>query len=176
MSEDNIQIKLIGPDDVTEKYVRWMNDENVVQFLESRWQTYTIEDLRDYVRNIVRNPNDFLFGIFLENDGNHIGNIKIGNVNKIHRFGSLGLIIGERDAWGKGYGTEAIRHATSYAFNNLNLNKLIAGIYLNNIGSTRAFKKAGFREIGVLKNHRFCNGSYVDEILLEKINNSDNES
>jgi RimJ/RimL family protein N-acetyltransferase len=78
------------------------------------------------------------------------------------------VLIGERRCWGKGYGAEAISLATRYAFEELNLNKVIAGIYAANVASLKAFLKAGFKEAGVLRQHRFCKGVYMDEIIVEK--------
>lgn len=165
---DGIFLKLLSFEDVTKVYVDWMQDEEVMQFLESRWRNYTIESLRDYVKQMNDGSNNFLFGIFLKGNGEHIGNIKIGGINQIHRFGDVGIIIGNKDVWGKGYGTEAIKLATQYAFEHINLNKLFAGMYADNLGSYNAFIKAGYREVGRLKNHRFYKGKYVDEILVEK--------
>ena len=164
----HIFIKPLSPEDVTQNYANWMADEEVTQFLESRWNAYIIEDLKNYIKTINDSPNDFIFGIFIKETSQYIGNIKIGSINQLHRFGDIGLMLGEKTAWGKGFGTEAITLATKYAFEELNLNKLIAGIYANNIGSYKAFLKAGYREAGLLKNHRFYKGIYIDEILVEK--------
>ncbi len=163
-----IFLKFLSSEDVTQVYSEWMQDEEVTQFLESRWRSYTIEGLRDYVKQMNDGSNNFLFGIFLKGSGEHIGNIKIGGINQIHRFGDVGIIIGNKNEWGKGYGTEAIKLATQYAFEHLNLNNLLAGMYADNIGSYNAFIEAGYREVGILKNHRFYKGKYVDEILVEK--------
>ena len=168
--EDRIVLKLLSPEAISQAYVDWMQDEEVTQFLESRWKTYTLDRLKDYVGTINDDINNFLFGIFLKENGEHMGNIKIGDINQIHRFGYVGLLIGNRNMWGNGYGTEAIKLATQYAFQELNLNKLIAGIYADNKSSYNAFIKAGYGKAGTFKNHRFYKGKYVDEILVEKLN------
>lgn len=165
---NTIFLKLLAPEDATQSYSDWMQDEEVIQFLESRWKRYDLEHLKDYVKLMNDGINNFLFGIFLKENSEHIGNIKIGGINQIHRFGDVGILIGNKSMWGKGYGTEAIKLATQYAFDELNLNKLFAGIYANNKGSYNAFIKAGYREVGILQNHRFYKGNYVDEILVEK--------
>lgn len=163
-----IFLRLLSPKDVTLRYVKWMKDQEVIAFLECRWNVFTLGDLKEYVRRTNKSNDNFLFGIFLKDKKAHIGNIKIGNVNKIHKFADLGLIIGQKEEWGKGYATEAIQLATKYAFEKLNLNKLIAGIYVNNTGSYKAFLRAGYKEIGRMKKHRFYNDEFVDEILVEK--------
>ena len=145
-----------------------MNDEEVVQSLECRWRAFSSDDLKEYIKLVNKSPNDFLFGIFLKENNRHIGNIKIGEIHPIHRFGNLGLLIGENDCRGKGYGEEAIRLATKYAFNDLNLNKLVAHIYCTNKDSINAFEKAGYREVGIFERHRFYNGNYINALYVEK--------
>lgn len=165
---DRIYLRLLSPDDVVPNYVSWLNDCEVTKFLEIRWRVHTLDDVKAYVRAINESPHDFLFGIFLKESGEHIGNIKVGEIDPVHRFGDVGLIIGNKNMWGKGYGADAIALATRYAFSELNLNKLKAGMYDGNMASYKAFIKSGYREVGRYKKHRFCNGVFVDELLLEK--------
>lgn len=163
-----IFIRQLLPEDVGDSYLAWMNDPEVTQFLESRWKLYQRGDLESFVTSIRTSEDDFLFGIFIKESGEHIGNIKIGNINRIHRYADLGLVIGAKQFWGHGYATEAICLATEYAFRELNLNKLIAGIYAPNVGSQKAFEKAGYQVVGRYCKHRFYNGKFVDEILMER--------
>lgn len=116
ISGQRIFLRPLEETDVGDDYLAWMRDPQVIQYLESRNQTQTLDALRAFLRNMNASPLDHLFGIFLAQGGEHIGNIKIGNVREPHRSADLGLIIGRRSAWGKGYGTEAIALATRYAF------------------------------------------------------------
>jgi spore coat polysaccharide biosynthesis protein SpsF (cytidylyltransferase family)/RimJ/RimL family protein N-acetyltransferase len=169
MEGERICLKMLLPGDVTDDYVDWMNDEDITQFLESRDRTYTADDLIEYVKSMSESPDDFLFGIFLRENGRQIGNIKIGGLNRRHNFADTGLIIGDKREWGKGFGTEAIALASKYAFETLKLNKLIAGMYANNIGCYKAFICAGYREAGRLTKHSLYKGQYVDSILVERL-------
>ena len=164
-----VAIRILRPEDVSEDYGSWLEDPEVNRYLECRWRAFSLDDLRAYVRAMNESPKDILFGIFLSDEDRHIGNIKIGNIDTIHRYADIGLLIGAKDAWGKGYGSIAIDLAALYAFRQLNLHKVVAGIYAGNTGSFKAFLKAGFRECGRLTQHRFCDGSYVDEILVERL-------
>ena len=60
--------------------------------------------------------------------------------------------------------------ATQYAFDEMNLNKLTAGMIADNVGSYKAFIKAGYREVGRLRNHVLFKGRYVEAVLVEKCN------
>jgi RimJ/RimL family protein N-acetyltransferase len=173
---EGIYLKLLSTDDVNEKYLRWMQDPEILEFLESRWRPFTIEDLKNYVRLANDGQNNFMFGIYLKENSEYIGNIKIGCISQIHRYGDVGLIIGEKSVWGRGYGVDAINLITRYAFDEINLNKVFAGIYANNMSSIKAFKKAGYREVGILKKHRFYKGTYADELLFEKCKASESDN
>lgn len=169
MDGEKVFLRILGEEDVTERYLGWMHDPDVVRWLECRWRSFTLADLRAYVAQVNRSDRDFLFGIFEMDTGLHVGNIKVGCIDFVHRYGDIGLLLGEKSVWGKGYGSEAIALATRYAFLHLNLHKVFAGIYGNNLGSAKAFYKAGYRDVGIFKSHRFTEGGYVDELVVEKL-------
>ena len=76
------------------------------------------------------------------------------------------LLVGDKNQWGKGYATEAIKSITNFAFDKLGLHKLTAGCYADNIGSIKSFKKVGFFNEGNWKDHYNSNGEYVDRVCL----------
>ena len=93
----------------------------------------------------------------------------VGRVGLIQPEGWPGLEVGwtlGKPYWGKGYATEAISLISQFAFNTLNLNKLEAGCYANNIGSARAFEKCGYQREGLLRSHVISDQKEVDVILL----------
>jgi RimJ/RimL family protein N-acetyltransferase len=162
-------LRLLKPSDGTDRYASWLNDPVVNQYLECRFHRFQAVELKRYIRETNRDGRHFLFGIFLKSDGSHVGNIKIGDVDPYHRVANLGLVVGERSAWGRGIGTEAVVLATRYAFRELKLVSVYAGIYENNIGSLKAFLKAGWTEAGRLKRHRRCGNRWVAEIMVERL-------
>ena len=163
---DRLHLREVRPSDVNENYYRWMNDPEVICYLESRFYPNSTDALRDYVNQKIGDRDNVFLAIVLKEGERHIGNIKLGPINWIHRFADVGLLIGEKDCWSKGYATEAIRLVVDYAFGTLNLHKLTAGCYDVNTGSVRAFLKAGFTQEGIRKSHFYYNGRYLDEILL----------
>jgi [ribosomal protein S5]-alanine N-acetyltransferase len=80
----------------------------------------------------------------------------------------VGLMIGDKTSWGKGIAFEAIELVTQYGFEELNLRKLTAGMYEQNVGSYKSFLKAGYQEVGRYKQHFFLQGHFIDGILLER--------
>jgi RimJ/RimL family protein N-acetyltransferase len=147
-----------------------MNDGEITQYLESRFHDNSLEALGKYVRDRMKEPNEMFLAIVENEHNTHIGNIKLGPINWIHRIGDIGILIGEKTYWGKGIATEAIRLLVDHAFKNLRLHKLTAGCYTLNKTSLKAFQKNAFEIEGIRKKHRYYNGEYVDTILLGLLN------
>lgn len=162
----NICLREIQISDVKKNYYNWMRDPEVNQYLESRFEKWSVRRLKNYVKETKINRDNFFWAIILKETGRHIGNIKLGPINRKHGFADLGIIIGEKPYWGKGFATEAITLVVDYAFGKLKLNKLTAGAYANNIGSIKAFKNAGFLTEGIRKRQYLYNKKYVDGVLL----------
>lgn len=167
---ERIYLRRLTEEDVTQNYVNWLNNPEINKYLECRFTHHTIEETKTFVKSVTNECN-YQFGIFLNDTNEHIGNIKIGCINFIHKFADIGYIIGERKYWGKGYATEAIRLATNFAFDVLKLHKLWGGTYSCNMGSLRAVEKNGYQQEGIKRNQYLTNeGEYVDDILFGKVN------
>lgn len=162
--------------DVTDSYVRWMNDPEVVRYLESRYTAHTAGDILEYVRGVRADPNSLMWAICSAGTGEHVGNIKLGPVDWIHRRGDIGLMIGERSVWGQGYATEAISLLAEYAFSDLKLHRLTAGSYEMNAGSIGAFLRAGFEIDGVWRDHYEIDGGFQNRICVGLVNHPENSS
>lgn len=165
-----LMLRPLRPSDDMANYVRWMNDPEVMQFTESRFSQHSHEELVEYVRNQNASPSNLLLGIVECRSERHIGNIKIGDVNPVHRFADIGIIIGDKSCWGRGYATESIRLLCEYAFRVLTLHKLFAGCYAQNRGAIRAFLKAGFVEEGRRLSQYLYRGQYTDAVQLGLVN------
>lgn len=161
-----IYLREVIGSDINDNYHRWMNDIAITRYLEIRYIPQSKENIRRFVESMDGDSNEIFLAICSKENNLHIGNIKLGPINWVHGFADISLLIGEKDYWGKGIATEAIRAFAAFAFNTLNLNKLKAGCYSENKGSEKAFIKAGFIREGVLKNHWRVNGKFQDEILL----------
>ena len=169
-SDSLIYLRRLVPDDVTHEYVSWLNNPAVNQYLECRYVVHTIDSVRQYVDYLAREDSDeIMYGIFINSDHRHVGNIKIGPINQKHRHAAVGLLIGDPYYWGKGIATRAIKLVTDILAPRLCIRNLYAGCYSNNIGSYKAFIKAGWLESGKIPGYWLTNdGSQNDEILLSK--------
>jgi ribosomal-protein-alanine N-acetyltransferase len=110
------------------------------------------------VNTAADSPIDHLFGIFLASQERHVGNIKVGPVNIQHSRADISLFIGEKELWGCGLASDAIRCATWFGFKVLGLRKLEAGCYEENMASCKAFQGCGFEIEGTLRDHLLHDG------------------
>jgi [ribosomal protein S5]-alanine N-acetyltransferase len=161
-----ISLFLLEPDHVTEDYVSWLNDPLVNQYLECRFCSHTIASTRKFVQEMLDSPDYLFLGIRSHKLDRHIGNIKIGPIDKNHRLSPVGIMIGEQKAWRQGIGGSAINMILEIARNQLLLRKITAGCYVSNVGSQRTFEKSGFTIDGVFKQHYLLNGEPEDLILM----------
>ncbi len=163
---ERLFLRALAPADVTERYLGWLQDAEVSRFLETRHERQTLDGIEAYVRATLDRDDSWLFAICRRPDGAHIGNIKLGPIKPHHSVADVSLLIGERACWGQGYGTEAIVLATDYAFAELGLGKLSAGLYAQNVASLKAFLAAGYRQEGLRRKHYLLDGEPADIIEL----------
>ena len=84
-----------------------------------------------------------------------------------NRRGSLAIIIGEKEYWGRGYGTEAVTWVLDYGFNILNLNSVELGVYVFNARAIRSYEKVGFKKIGIHRESRIMAGTKYDTLSMD---------
>ncbi len=171
ITSERLLFKTLSNEDVSERYLGWLNDPNVNRFLETRFTPQTKETCEKFVSDVENDPASYLFGVFDKVTLEHIGNIKLGFINTHHQSGQLSLFIGEKSCWGKGYATESIRCITKWGFEVLELERIEAGCYDTNIGSLRAFLKVGYSVEGFFRNNVVSGGRRIGSFWLGIIRN-----
>lgn len=161
---ENVVLRPLGKSDLP-RLLRWINDPEVRHFLEA-YLPMSEKDEEDWLENLgKRKPNEILLAIETV-DGVHIGNIGLHRIHWRDRTATTGAMIGEKEYWGKGLGTEAKMLLLDYAFNTLNLRKICSQVLAFNKRSAAYSKKCGYVEEGVFREHIFRNGEYHDLINL----------
>lgn len=158
----NIFLSPLSKEDSLEDYANWLNDQEITLFMGSGRFPVTANSLMVYIDHYNNSRDGMLFGIFTKKSTKHIGNITLHQIDWRNRHAEIGIFIGDKNARGKGYATEAIRLVAEHAFNKLNLRKLCTGMIKDNEGSKKAFEKVGFKVEGILKEHFYLNGEYLD--------------
>ena len=104
----------------------------------------------------------FAFVICLLHDERPIGEILLFEVDRLNGSATLGVFIGERDDWGRGYGTDAVNALVDFAFAELRLERLGLTVWTENARAMRSYQKAGFVHEGTLRHDRYEHGRYTD--------------
>ncbi len=144
--------------------LQWINDPEVNYFLG--WclpQSEAQEE--EWFNKIGKDDKNIVFAIETL-EGRYIGNIGLHNINWKDRTAMTGTVIGEKDLWGKGYGTDAKMLLLSFAFNTLNLEKICSEAFEFNERSRSYNLKCGYKEEGRKRSQMFKNGRRWDVIML----------
>lgn len=162
----SITIRNLTSSDITLQYCNWLNDKETNQYLESRFTEWDMQSLLNYYHE--KNKSELMLAIIDDDTGTHIGNIKVSGIDKHHHRAEIGIIIGDKYFWGKGIATAAIGIVADYCFDSLNLHKLTAGAYAENLASINAFISNEFIIEGQRKEHVLTSSGWSDVVLLGK--------
>ncbi len=158
------RLRAVEPGDLERDYF-WMNDPEIQRTLQNRYPLSTAEQRRWVEGTSASGPDDFLFAIETR-DGIHIGNIGLHRLDQVARIAELGIMVGEREYLGRGYGTDAIIALLRWGFRELNLHRVWLRVYDFNERGRRSYLKVGFREEGRLRQHHYAQGEHHDAILM----------
>lgn len=154
--------------DLVPLYTRWMNDFQVIRGTGSRLGPMTDDaELAWYEgasKPAGREPN---FTIYEKATLRPIGTTGFHEVDLIRQTASWGIMIGEKDCWGKGYGTETARLMLDYGFTALGLHNIMLQVYSFNERGYHAYLRAGYKEIGRRRESFPLAGRRYDTILMD---------
>jgi [ribosomal protein S5]-alanine N-acetyltransferase len=148
---------------------RWRRDPELARYDAAAPLRTSLPDFLLTFQEDLRYPSPFRRVYAIESlDGVHIGNVMYYNIDERRGEAELGITVGERDYWGKGYGRDAVRTFVRFIFDNSSLHR----IYLNtldwNARAQRAFQAAGFAPCGLSKRglHSFVSMEIMREEAL----------
>jgi RimJ/RimL family protein N-acetyltransferase len=152
--------------DLIPLYCRWNNDFATTRTL-ARSQPLTIEAMTA-AYDAALDADDCVDFTIYERATNHpIGSAYLHDIDFRNRTAEFGIVIGEANARGKGYGTETARLMLMYAFTTLGLAHVMLRVYSFNYAGLRAYEKAGFRVVGTRRQSHLIGGRLWDVIFME---------
>jgi RimJ/RimL family protein N-acetyltransferase len=166
LTGERVYLRPMEMTDLDGPYFDWLNDYEVTRFLETGSFPTTTATLRNYLENIAKHPNNVMLAIMDKKTNRHVGNVKLGNIHPLHRNADIGIMIGDKSFWGKGYGSEAMALIIEYGFTRLNLHKITLGVYADHEGAVNSYKKLGFKMEGTLKEQLFRDGQFRDKAVM----------
>lgn len=160
---EKVLLRAIEPEDA-ERCHRWINDAEVVGFLGMRFPISLLAEKKWVEQD--RDPSKDLALAIETLEGEHIGNCGLHGIDAINRSAPLGIMIGEKDHWGKGYGTDATLTLCGFGFGQMNLHRIFLHVYEFNARAMRCYEKCGFQHEGREREAIFKHGKYNDILTM----------
>jgi len=155
---DGYYLKRLRPEDVSADYAKWLQDPEVIRYLQVRFEARDIDSIRAFVAGFDHKDR-FIFGIHDAETDRHIGNITL-RVNPHHLFANMGYLIGDKTYWEKGAALEAVRLVLDFAFFERKIRKILECTTENHIASNFNFRRLGFTFEASIPDLYWSDGAY----------------
>jgi CRISPR-associated Cas5-like protein len=165
---DLVRLRAMDPADADAQH-RWFNDPEVRRHLAWRYpiaRDALAARLQGAATASFANPR---FSVERRDTGELIGYAALRDVTPESRNGELDLVIGERSAWGQGFGTDTTRVLCRYAFATLGLHRVHLWVFAEHAAAVRAYEKAGFVREGVARDRFWKGGRWHDCLLMGRL-------
>lgn len=145
----------------------WINDPEITAWtLVGDWPLTRLAEEDFFDRQMRQTETELSFAIETLDRGEHIGFSGLHRIDWKNGVATSGTLLGRRDLWGQGYGTDAARVRTRHAFEVLGLRMLLSEVMAGNEGSLRMLLKAGYREVGRIPRRLWKRGTFRDVVIL----------
>jgi len=142
-------------------FLKWFNDLDILQYV-LRVRPMGRAEEEEWLAGLSKRPDDLVFVIAALEGGVPIGSCGLHRISASNRSAELGIVIGEKENWNRGYGREAMNLLCGYGFGVLNLNRIGLSVYEYNVRGIRCYERVGFRPEGRRRAARFWDGRYWD--------------
>ena len=150
-----------------ERMTRWINDREVTRFMGARYPWSAAAE-EAFVRGKTSAPmayGDVSLAIETK-DGVHIGSCGLHGASPENRLAELGIMLGEKTYWSKGYGTDAVATLVRFGFEEMNLNRIQLHVLDFNERAQASYRKCGFLEEGRMRDAHYAEGLYSDVVVM----------
>lgn len=164
-----VRLAAVDPQRLAEAFSRWGRDSEYWRLLASNpARLHSVKSTREWLEKDLEKgpPQILLFEIHTLTEDRLIGETGFDNIRWQHGESFIGIGLGERDAWGKGYGTDAMHLMLRYAFTELNLHRVSLDVFEYNPRAIRSYEKAGFRHEGRQRQFLLREGRRWDLIFM----------
>jgi RimJ/RimL family protein N-acetyltransferase len=146
----------------------WINDPETVRFNAAYSPIHESGHLA-WFDKVTTDPSRIVFGIRRSSEGPIVGVLQLVDIHPVHRSAELIIRIGEKAERGLGFGSEAVKLAIDFAFEDRNLQRVWLRVFSNNERAIRAYQKAGLAQEGLLRRACFIGGDWLDEVVMAKL-------
>jgi RimJ/RimL family protein N-acetyltransferase len=165
MEGKKVRLRALEKTDIDE-ILKWINDPEVISNLILRYPVSKYQEEK-WIEKILEGTDERNKHFVIETkEGVYLGGIGLHNINWNDRNAEVGIVIGKKEYWNKGYGTDAMMTILDFAFNRMNLYRVYLRVYDFNQRGVRSYEKCGFKKEGVLREDRYMEGKYHDTIIM----------
>jgi len=162
---ERVYLSPYSPEDI-ELYTKWMNDSAVTDGLGDTNVQFNLINEKEWIDDILKKAEPAFAIVSAETD-KAIGGIGLFEIKPVHRSASVGILIGDYENRGKGFGTEAMKLIVGYGFDVLNLRNIMLRVYDFNEIAYKSYLKVGFKEMGRQRGAHYLNNKYHDIIHMD---------
>ena len=170
LNGERIRLRATEMEDIP-LFLNWVNDEEITESLDIIYPLSCAEEEQWYTNMIGRPKAEHNMVIEIQQQSQGEANIPIGtckffNIDWRNRSGELSIMIGEKEFWDQGFGTEAMRLLLKHGFHSLNLHRICLQVFANNKRAIHVYEKVGFKQEGVFRQAFYKHGKYIDIQLM----------
>ncbi|CAM4273261.1 acetyltransferase [Bacillus manliponensis] len=159
----NIQLRELVLEDTEDRY-QWSLDKEVTKHLvvPDQYPPFTREDTKRWIEMCMNRTNGYEQRAIVTEEGIHIGWVDLKNFDKVNKNAELGIAIGDKRYWGKGYGIAALYEMMKIGFQQFHLEKIWLRVDADNMKAIKSYERAGFVCEGLMRKDWLRQGQFVN--------------
>jgi RimJ/RimL family protein N-acetyltransferase len=164
IADDLVYLRKLEASDLDRTWA-WINNPDVYLAIGVQVPVSKSAQSRWYEKT-DQSSDKIVFAICLKDGDLHVGNVSLDSIDPRHRTARLSIFIGDSSQRGKSIGSRAIRLVANYAFDFLNLNRIWCKSTAGDDQVARFYEQLGFKIEGLMRQHEYIDGQYVDKVIF----------
>ena len=162
-----VRLAPIDPESYASAGSRWARQSDYWRLMAAEPpMLFSARAVKKWLEKLLEGSSSHTFNIRTLDGDRLIGDIGLDGIHWIHGDSFVGISIGEKDCWGKGYGTDAMQVMLRYAFTELNLHRVSLTVFDYNPRAIRSYEKAGFVHEGRIRQFLNKEGRRYDMLFM----------
>jgi RimJ/RimL family protein N-acetyltransferase len=145
--------------------MRWINDSEILQYLGRKLPMGRMQE-KEWLTSQYASESQLNLAIILKDGDRHIGNCGFNEIDYVNRNAIFGILLGEKDTWNQGYGSEAGKLVIRYGFEQLGLHRIELDVFSYNPRARASYERIGFVLEGTKRESYYRNGQYHDTYVM----------
>jgi RimJ/RimL family protein N-acetyltransferase len=167
ISGEHIELRIFTKENITDEYIGWLNDSDVVRYSNQRFTQHTRKTSLDYLQTFSNTKNIFL-AVYLKNESRYIGTMRV-YFSVPHQVADIGIMIGDKTCWGRGVGGDAWLTLLNWLVDVAGIRKVTGGTLRCNSGMVKIMINSGMKPDGVRIAHNIVDGQAQDALYFSKL-------